>query len=188
MKIILASNNKNKLREIKEILSPLGFEVISQREAGADIEAEENGVTFEENAAIKAHAIYDMLHCPVIADDSGLSVDALDGAPGVYSARYAPEGKWCEKLISEMKDIPDDKRGASFVCAICYIDNNGAEHFFRGECKGKIGYEERGTNGFGYDPVFMVGERTFAEISSEEKNKISHRANALSLLQDHLKG
>ena len=114
MKLILASNNKNKLREVREILSPLGYDVISQSEAGADFEADENGTTFEENAEIKARAIYDMYKCPVIADDSGLSVDALNGAPGIYSARYAEEGKRCLKILSEMENsrsiIPSSMR------------------------------------------------------------------------------
>ena len=186
MKLILASNNKNKLREVREILSPMGYEVISQSEAGADIEAEENGTTFEENAEIKARAIYDIYKCPVIADDSGLSVDALNGAPGIYSARYAEEGKRCLKILSEMENVPDEKRGARFVCAICYVDEKGVSHIFRGECEGKIGYEKRGTNGFGYDPIFMVGEKSFAEISPEEKNSMSHRSRALAMLEEYL--
>ena len=118
MKIILASNNKNKLREFREILEPLGYEVITQSEAGADIEAEETGTTFEENAYIKAIAAYDITHLPVIADDSGLEVDALGGEPGIYSARYAEEGKRCAKVLSKMEGVPDEKRTARFVCAI----------------------------------------------------------------------
>lgn len=184
--IVFATNNENKLREAREILSPLGIEVISQREAGADCEPEENGVTFAENAMIKANAVYDIVKCPVIADDSGLCVDALDGRPGVYSARYAPKGQECAKLLSEMKDIPDDKRGAYFQCTIAYIDSDG---YFTvsGKCVGKIGYEERGTNGFGYDPIFIYGDKTLAEMSAEDKNKISHRGNALQRLYDELK-
>ncbi len=186
MKLILASNNKNKLREVREILSPLGYDVISQSEAGADFEADENGTTFEENAEIKARAIYDMYKCPVIADDSGLSVDALNGAPGIYSARYAEEGKRCMKILSEMENVPEGKRGAKFVCAICYIDENGVSHIFRGECCGDIGYEKKGTNGFGYDPIFMVNGKSFAEISAEEKNSMSHRSRALAQLEEYL--
>ncbi|MGN0695426.1 MAG: RdgB/HAM1 family non-canonical purine NTP pyrophosphatase [Oscillospiraceae bacterium] len=187
MKIVLASGNKNKLREIREILEPLGYEVLSEKEAGAETDVEENGSTFEENAEIKARAIYDMLHVPVIADDSGLTVDYLNGAPGIYSARYAEEGKRCAKLLSELEGVPDEKRGASFVCAICYMDEKGEAHFFRGECHGRIGYEKRGENGFGYDPIFLFGDKTFAELSAEEKNRVSHRAKALEKLRDHLK-
>ncbi len=184
MKLILASNNKNKLREFREILEPMGYEVLSQSEAGADIEAEENGTTFAENAYIKAKAIYDILGLPVISDDSGLVVDALDGAPGIYSARYAEEGKRCARVLSEMEGVPDEKRTARFVCSICYIDARGEKHICEGTCEGKIGYEKRGTNGFGYDPIFMYGESSFAEISAEEKNRVSHRSAALQRFKE----
>ncbi|MGN0665470.1 MAG: RdgB/HAM1 family non-canonical purine NTP pyrophosphatase [Huintestinicola sp.] len=184
MKLILASNNKNKLREVREILEPLGFEVVSQSEAGADIEVEENGTTFAENAYLKAKAIYDMLGLPVISDDSGLAVDALDGAPGIYSARYAEDGKRCARVLSELEGVPDEKRTARFVCSICYIDAHGNKHIAEGTCEGKIGYEKKGTNGFGYDPIFMFGDKSFAEISAEEKNRVSHRSNALKKLEE----
>lgn len=190
-KVILASNNKNKLREIKEILTPLGYEVVSQSEAGINIEVEETGRTFQENAQLKAKAIFDQTHTAVIADDSGLEVEYLNGAPGVYSHRYAGENATdadrYNKLLNELKDVPDEKRGAAFVCVICYIDENGNEQFARGECGGKIGYEPKGENGFGYDPVFMCGDKSFAEISADEKNKISHRAKALEKLCSILK-
>ncbi|MCL2054175.1 MAG: RdgB/HAM1 family non-canonical purine NTP pyrophosphatase [Oscillospiraceae bacterium] len=182
MKIVLATNNKNKLSEVRQILEPLGITVISQAEAGADIEVEETGKDFEENAYLKAKAVYNLTKLPVIADDSGLEVDFLNGAPGVYSARYAPEGQHCRKLIGELSGVPDEKRGARFVCVICYIDENGAWHFIRGTVKGKIGYEELGNGGFGYDPVFMYKGRSFAEIPSAEKNAVSHRAEALRKL------
>ncbi|MCM1524496.1 MAG: RdgB/HAM1 family non-canonical purine NTP pyrophosphatase [Ruminococcus sp.] len=184
MKIILASNNKNKLREFREILEPIGFEVIPQSEAGADIEAEENGTTFEENAYLKARAVYDITGLPVISDDSGLEVDALNGAPGIYSARYAPEGQRRKRVLSEMKDVPEEKRTARFVCCICYIDEKGGKHIAKGVCEGKIGYENRGTNGFGYDPIFMYGGRSFAELTAEEKNRVSHRSRALEKFKD----
>ncbi len=184
MKIILASNNKNKLREFREILEPAGFEVVSQAEAGADIEVEENGTTFEENAYLKCRAIYDMFKIPVISDDSGLEVDALNGAPGIYSARYAEEGKRCARVLSEMEGVPDEKRTARFKCSICYIDEKGESHIVTGSCEGRIGYEKRGTNGFGYDPIFMYGEKSFAELSSEEKNSVSHRSNALKKFRE----
>ncbi len=180
-KIVFATNNANKLREAAEILAPLGIEVISQREAGADCEPEENGVTFAENAMIKAKAVFDIVKIPVFADDSGLCVDALDGRPGVYSARYAPKGQECAKLLDEMKDIPDDKRNASFQCVIAYVDENSS-FTVNGACFGKIGYEEKGENGFGYDPVFVCGEKTMAEMTAEEKNAVSHRGAALTAL------
>lgn len=185
-KIILASNNKNKLREISQMLLPLGYEVVSQRDAGADFEVEETGTNFEENAALKARAVYDRCKTAVIADDSGLEVDYLNGAPGVHSHRYAGENASdadrYNKLLSELENVPDEKRGAQFVCAICYIDENGSKQFVRGVCRGSIGYAPIGENGFGYDPVFMFGERSFAQLSPEEKNKVSHRAKALEAL------
>lgn len=185
-KLVMATNNANKLREVREILSPLGIEVLSQREAGADCEPDESGETFEENALIKAQTIYDLVELPVIADDSGLCVDAMDGRPGVHSARYAPKGKECAKLLEEMKDVPDEKRTAAFVCTVCYMDDSGYA-FMTGTCKGSISHCEAGENGFGYDPVFLVGDRTMAELSAEEKNKISHRGAALRELYRYLK-
>lgn len=179
MKIILATNNKNKLREFREILSPMGYEVISQSEAGADIEADETGTTFEENAYIKAKAIYDILHIPVIADDSGLEVDHLGGAPGVYSARYAEPGHRCERVLSELEGVPDNERTARFRCVICFIDADGKAQYVSGSCEGRIGYERRGSNGFGYDPIFLYDDRTLAEMSADEKNAISHRGKAI---------
>lgn len=185
-KIVMATNNENKLREVKEIFAPLGIEVISQQESGADCEPEENGATFAENAAIKARTVYDIVKVPVIADDSGLCVDALDGRPGVHSARYAPKGMECAKLLEEMKDIPDEKRTAYFECCMVLIDKGGIITV-SGRCCGKIGYEERGENGFGYDPIFMYGDKTLAEMTAEEKNKISHRGAALNELYAELK-
>lgn len=185
-KLVMATNNANKLREVREILSPLGIEVISQSEAGADVNPDENGTTFAENAYIKAKAVYDIVKLPVIADDSGLCVDFLHGGPGVYSARYAEKGKECEKLLSEMQGVPENDRTAKFTCVIAFIDENGEKDFVSGECLGYIGYEQRGTNGFGYDPIFMQGDKSFAEISSEEKNKVSHRAKALKALYELL--
>ena len=186
-KIVLATNNKNKLREVREILTPLGITVLSQQEAGTSVNPEENGSTFAANAEIKARAVYEATGLPVIADDSGLCVDALDGAPGVYSARFAPEGEVCDKLLSVMAEVPKDKRSAKFVSAIALFDEYGSLTVCEGECHGMIGYEKRGTNGFGYDPVFMYGDRSFAELSADEKNAVSHRANALKKLYDALK-
>ncbi len=186
-KIVMATNNVNKLREVREILSPLGIDVVSQREAGADVEPEENGVTFEENALIKAKAVHDITGVPVIADDSGLCVDAFDGRPSVYSARYAPKGQECEKLLDEMKDVSENDRTAYFECCIVLVMSDEEPKFMTGRCYGKISREEKGTNGFGYDSVFLYGEKTLAEMTSEEKNKISHRAEALAKLCDYLK-
>ena len=185
-KLVMATNNANKLREAREILSPLGIEVLSQREAGADCDPDENGSTFAENAIIKAKAVFEAVGLPTIADDSGLCVDALGGRPGVHSARYAPKGEECDKLLGEMMNVPDDKRGAAFRCTICYIDGEG-HHEFTGACEGAIGHEQRGSNGFVYDPVFMVGDRTMAELSADEKNTISHRGAALRGLYRFLK-
>ncbi len=191
-KIIIASNNKGKIKEFSDILTLLGFEVISLKDVGIDIDIEENGTTFQENAVIKARTIFEMTKTSVIADDSGLMVEYLNGAPGIYSHRYGGENATDDdknqKILSELKDIPDEKRKAKFVCSICYIDENGKEQFVNGECIGKIGYEPKGENGFGYDPIFMYGDKSFAEISSEEKNKVSHRAVALKSLYDIMKG
>ncbi len=192
-KIVMATNNANKLREVREILSPLGIEVVSQKEAGVECEPEESGSTFRENSEIKAVTVYNAYaekkhkNIAVIADDSGLCVDALDGRPGVYSARYAPKGQECARLLDEMRDVPEEQRTARFVCNITYIDVYGEDFHFEGVCEGKIGYDERGGNGFGYDPVFMYGGRTLAEMTSEEKNSISHRAKALDGLYRFLK-
>ena len=190
MKVILASNNKNKIREMAQILEPFGMEVISQREAGADFEVEENGTTFRENAELKAAAVFETLNAPVIADDSGLMVDALGGAPGVYSHRYAGENATdkdrCQKLLSELAGVPEEKRTARFICEICFIDEKGEKHFFTGKCEGIIGTEEKGENGFGYDPVFYVGGVSLAEMTDDEKNSISHRGEALRLMKKYL--
>lgn len=185
-RIVIASNNAGKLREIRDILQPLGFTVVSQREAGISIEVEENGETFAENAALKARAVYEALHCPVIADDSGLLVDALDGAPGVHSHRFAGEGATDAdrnaKLLELLDGVPAEKRTARFECVLCYVDAAGETHFFSGTCEGRIGTAPEGENGFGYDPLFCVGDRTMAQMTEEEKNQVSHRANALAEL------
>ena len=189
MKIIAATKNKNKLREFGQILQ--GFEIISQEEAGVDIDVEETGTTFEENSMLKAKAIFDATGIAAIADDSGLCVDALDGTPGVFSARYGGEGYddagRVGLLLENMKSVPDEKRGARFVCAITLVDKNGIITA-RGECEGKIAYTPRGENGFGYDPVFFVEQfgKTMAEISPEEKNQISHRGKALEIFSKKL--
>lgn len=185
-KFVMATNNLNKLREVREILAPLEIEVISQKDAGADVEADENGSTFEENAVIKARAVYDIVGLPVIADDSGICVDALDGRPGIYSARYAPKNQECEKLLDEMRNVPEGERTARFICSAVLLDSEGAAAVM-GKCEGTIGYEKRGTEGFGYDPIFMYGDKSFAELSSDEKNKVSHRAEAFQKLYTLIK-
>lgn len=193
-KLVMATNNANKLREAREILSPLGIEVLSLADIDIDCDPDENGATFEENAEIKAEVVYNAIadkygeNMAVFADDSGLCVDALDGRPGVYSARYAPKGKECEKLLDELMGIPDEKRTARFVCSIVYLDKTGKSDAVHGICEGMIGHEERGTNGFGYDPVFVVGNKTMAEMTSDEKNAISHRGAAMKELYKLLEG
>ncbi|MBQ8959809.1 MAG: RdgB/HAM1 family non-canonical purine NTP pyrophosphatase [Ruminococcus sp.] len=186
--LLFATNNANKLREAREILEPLGFDIISMKEAGVQIEPDETGDTFVRNAEIKACDVFNELdiRMPVIADDSGLCVKALGGRPGVYSARYAPEGERCAKLLEEMKDVPKGERDAYFECAIVYVDKYVCESF-TGRCEGEIGFEERGENGFGYDPVFVRDGRTLAEMSAEEKNAISHRGAAMEKLVAYLR-
>ncbi|MCD7960200.1 MAG: XTP/dITP diphosphatase [Ruminococcus sp.] len=189
-KIVVASNNAGKLREIRSILEPFGFETLSQKQVGYELDVEETGTTFQENAAIKAQAVFDALHCAVIADDSGLVVDALDGAPGIYSHRFAgadaTDAQRNNKLLEMLKDMPTEKRMARFICAICYMDENGKQHFFEGKCEGIIGTQLRGENGFGYDPLFYVGGKSMAEYSTAEKNQMSHRAEALRQLEKYL--
>ena len=188
MKIIIATHNKHKLQEMSRILSPMGYEVVTDRDLGIELtDAEENGKTFLDNARIKAESGCRESGFPCIADDSGLCVDALDGAPGVFSARYSgvhgdDDGN-NKKLLSELDGVPTEKRTAHFACAICVSFPDGSEVTATGKCEGYIGYEKKGTNGFGYDPLFMVGDRSLAEMTAEEKDAISHRGNALKELQ-----
>lgn len=184
MKVILASKNRHKLTELSEILSQHGFEIALESEYGLDIDVEETGTTFEENSFLKAEAVMKASGLPVLADDSGLMVDALDGAPGVYSARYGHKGSDAERtafLLENMKNVPKEKRTAKFVCVITCLWPDGKKIVARGECPGRIAFEPHGENGFGYDPVFYLPEKgkTYAELTSEEKNAISHRARAL---------
>lgn len=180
-KIVLATSNPHKVEEINAITKDLGIEFILPSEGFDPVE---DGKTFEDNALIKAKEANRLTGMPTLADDSGLCVDALNGLPGVFSARYAPTQKEkIEKLLNELKDVPDEKRGAKFVCAMVLLDKKGEVLFSdRGECFGKIGLMPKGTNGFGYDPIFIVegGNLTMAELSEDEKNKISHRAAALT--------
>lgn len=200
MKLIIASNNAGKVREYRQLLAECGFnEVLSLADAGIVCEPEETGSTFEENAAIKARALYYAARengldgCAVIADDSGLSVDALRGEPGVYSARWlgldSDELKNAE-LIRKLDGLEDDERSARFVCVIHFIYADGREISAKGTCEGRIAYQPQGDNGFGYDPVFLYGDdgRSFAQLSGDEKNAVSHRGNALKDLVTKLKG
>lgn len=191
MKLIIATNNQGKVREIKQMLEPLGYEPVSLKDAQIEIEVEEDGETFEENAHLKAKAVYDICRCPVIADDSGLEVDFLGGAPGIYSARYAGEGATDEqriqKILDELDGVDVSLRTARFVCAMYCILDDDTEYSVRGTLEGFIGTEPLGENGFGYDPIFMVDEDTsVAMLPAEEKNRISHRANALKQLTEIL--
>ena len=184
MKVILASKNQHKLTELSAILSQLGFEIALESEYGLDIDVEETGTTFEENSFLKADAVMKASGLPVLADDSGLMVDALDGAPGVYSARYGHKASDKERtayLLENMKDVPEERRGAKFVCVITCLYPDGRKIVARGECPGVIARAPHGENGFGYDPVFYLPElgMTYAELPSEQKNAISHRARAL---------
>lgn len=191
MRIVVATKNANKIREISQVLSPLGFEVISQTDAGFDIDVEETGDTFEKNALLKARAVALICDDCVLADDSGLCVDALDGRPGVYSARYAGEGASDAhkiiKLLGEL-DGKDDRR-AKFVTSMAFIFPDGREIVTSGEVQGEITLQPSGENGFGYDPVFYSDElkKTFAQADASEKNSVSHRSRALSELYNKLK-
>ena len=192
--LIIASANRNKILEVKTILSPLGYKLRSMKEVGIDIDIQEDGNSFEENALIKAWTLADITKEIVLADDSGLEVEILNNAPGIYSARYGGEhGNDREnniKLLRELKDVPWDKRGARFVCAIAMVYPNGKEIVTTGECKGIIAMEPKGTNGFGYDPLFYIPQlnKTYAQLDSKEKNSISHRSKALENLKKLLLG
>ena len=195
MKLVLASQNKKKIKEMNEILSQLGVEVMSQADAGVNVDVEETGTTFEENSLLKASAVMQASGLPAIADDSGLCVDCLNGAPGVYSARYGGEGLddsgRYKLLLENMRgQMP---RTAKFVSVITCCFPNGDVITARGECPGTIAYAPMGEGGFGYDPVFFVPglKKTFAQLTAEEKNAISHRGKALEIfkekLEDYLK-
>ena len=194
MRLILASNNKKKLKELREILSGFGIEVLSQSEAGIDLEVEETGTTFAENAFLKADGACKVSGEPCIADDSGLMVDALNGAPGVHTARYGGESVRTDKeryeyLLRQMEGIPQDRRGAKFVTVITLLFPDGRKVVARGECPGRILFAAAGENGFGYDPVFYSNDagNSFALLPPEVKNSLSHRARALKALVDKIR-
>ena len=184
-KIILATNNENKVREISEMLSGGDIKVISLKEAGIKKDVEETGETFKENAAIKAREICRMINEPVLADDSGLEVDYLDGAPGIYSSRFMGEDTpYSEKnraIIEKLEDAKEEERGAAFRCVMALVFPDGREYYTEGKMPGVIAKEPEGENGFGYDPILFLPEygKTSAQLKSEEKNAISHRGEAL---------
>ena len=186
MKVVLASRNPHKLVEISKITEQFDIQLVLQSELGVDIDVEETGTTFAENARLKALGIYRATGLPAIADDSGLCVDALGGAPGVYSARYAGEQHDSAannaKLLQAMQNIPQEQRTARFVCSICVVFSPQDIVTCEGCCEGTIAYRLHGENGFGYDPLFMVGEKSFAELSGSQKDAISHRGRALQAL------
>ena len=204
MKICAATGNAGKLRELRRILEAQGHEVVSQKELGITIEPEETGTTFAENALIKAETICKASGLPTIADDSGLCVDALDGAPGVYSARYCghhgDDEANNDKLLAAMQAVPAGQRGAKFVSAVCFILPDGRALEVEGECPGRIAFTlQNGDYGFGYDPLFIPDEygapdgkrpnterRSYAQLTPDEKDAISHRGNALAALEKQL--
>ena len=190
MKVVLASQNKHKLAEIQAILSRFDMELVLQSELGVQIDVEETGTSFEENSMLKAKAVAEATGLPAIADDSGLCVDVLGGAPGIYSARYgAPEcvtdRDRLNHLLKNMRGVRSEERTARFVCVITLLRPDGSSLTARGSCEGLITFEPRGEDGFGYDPVFYVPSMgcTFAQMGAERKNAISHRANALARLE-----
>ena len=196
MKFIIATHNMKKQAEMQRILAPLGVEVLTAQAAGKQLtDVEETGATFLENAVLKAESGCRESGFPCIADDSGLVVDYIGGEPGVYSARYSGEHGNDEaniqKLLKKLDGVPYEKRTARFVCSVCVCFPDGRRLSVSGKCEGFIGFEKHGDNGFGYDPVFMVGEKSFAELSAEEKDALSHRGNALrelvKVLPDYLK-
>lgn len=195
-KIIFATGNEGKMKEVRMLLADLNLPVVSMKEAGIHIEIEENGATFEENAIIKARAVASCVakeeNVVVLADDSGLEVDYLNKEPGIYSARYMGEDTSYTiknaSLIERLEGVPEEKRTARFVCAIAASLPNGVSFVTRGTIEGRIGYEEKGENGFGYDPIFYLPEYQCysAELAPQEKNKISHRGKALRMMKEQL--
>ena len=194
MKVVLASKNKHKLEEISRITERFGFELILQSELGVEIDVEENGSTFEENSFIKAEAVMKATGLTALADDSGICVDALNGEPGIYSARYGFDDSlddWgrLQLLLKNTENVPDGQRQAKFVCVITMVTPEGRTIQARGEIHGELLRQPRGENGFGYDPIFYYPPFgvTTAEMSAEDKNKVSHRANALNIFNEKLK-
>ena len=193
MQIIFATKNEGKVKEVKMMLKDLGADVFTMTEAGIDIDIEEDGETFEENALIKAKAVMEKSGCLVLADDSGLEIDYLNGDPGIRSARYMGHDTSYdiknERILKLLEGVPEEERTARFVCAIAAAFPDGRTVTVRGTMEGIIGYEQKGENGFGYDPIFYVPEigKYSAELPLKEKNKISHRGKALLLIKQKLK-
>ena len=194
MRVVLASKNPHKLVEIKQITDKFGFDLVLQSELGVDIDVEETGTTFEENSLIKARAVMEASGLPALADDSGIAVDALNGEPGVYSARYGFDESlddWGRMmlLLRNTEHVPDGQRQAKFVCVISFITPEGKIIQARGEIHGELTRQPRGENGFGYDPIFYYPPfgQTTAEIPAELKNQVSHRGNALRIFYEKLK-
>lgn len=191
MKLVLATNNEGKVREFARILEPLGIEVMTQKQAGVHVSPEENGTTFAENARIKAMAVYEATGLPTVADDSGLCIDAMNGEPGVYSARYYGEDTPYEeknrRIIESLNDVAEEKRTARFVAHITCVLSKDEILDCEGVCEGTIGHKPAGDGGFGYDPIFYVGDKSFAELDGEAKDKVSHRGKALEKLYQKLK-
>ena len=194
MKIVLASKNPHKLVEISKITEKFGFQLVLQSELGIDLDVEETGTTFEENSYQKAYAVMKATGLPALADDSGIAVDALNGEPGVYSARYGGDPTmtdWdrLELLLKNTENVPDGQRQAQFVCVITFVTPEGKTIQARGEIHGELLREARGENGFGYDPIFYYPPfgKTTAEISAEEKHQVSHRGKALRVFYEKLK-
>lgn len=185
--VVIATKNKGKAKDFEALFGPFGYEVVTMFDVAPDVEIEETGTTFEENAILKAETLANLLGQIVIADDSGLAIDALNGEPGVYSARYAgdhDDEANMVKVLENMKDVPEEKRTARFCCALAIAGPNMETKTVFGTCEGIIAYEKKGTNGFGYDPIFYVPalEKHMAELSAEEKGAISHRGNAIRKL------
>lgn len=191
-KLIFATGNQDKMREIREIMADLDVEILSMKEAGIHVEIEENGKSFEENAIIKAQAVCELCHAVVLADDSGLEIDALNKEPGIYSARYMGEDTSYRlknaNLIQRLEGVPDERRTARFVCAIAAAFPDGTVKVVRETMEGRIGYEEKGENGFGYDPIFYLPQFGCysAQLPREKKNEISHRGKALRAMRKEL--
>lgn len=191
-RLIFATGNQDKMKEIRMILADSGYEILSMKEAGIEADIVEDGKTFEENAVIKAKAISKLAGCLVLADDSGLEVDAMNGAPGIYSARFegvdTPYSIKNKIIMDKLEGLPEEERTARFVCAIAAAWPDGRIETRRGTIEGRIAHEPAGENGFGYDPIFYVPEygKTTAQLDPDEKNKISHRGKALRMIKEVL--
>lgn len=194
MKVVLASKNRHKWEEIRKITEKFDMELVMESDLGVDIDVEETGTTFEENSLLKAKAVMEATGLPALADDSGIAVDALNGAPGVYSARYGFDDSlddWgrLQLLLKNTENVPDGQRQAQFVCVITFVTPEGQVIQARGEVHGEVTREERGEGGFGYDPIFYYPPfgKTLAEVEPERKNEVSHRAKALKIFYEKLK-